>query len=349
MQKKITLIIISFISSVLFIYTLYLTSKISYFYKNGFNRIFPPHFIKNWKVIDIYKNSYYVAGIDSKSVYLSTPTNPTALLLLDYIQNTKKEIQFRISDTNKIAWRVLKAQVNSPNFYLTEGLTPTILQGELNSLNIKRTPLKDTHFIELIPLSTSSFILKTYDSVLEQNILSKNTLHPTDIKKPPNVLEKQIDGLFCVNGDLHYDDSLSHLVYVYSYRNQFILLDTNLNIIYKGRTIDTVSRAQIKVSELKSGKEKKFVLSSPPLIVNKKSCISNNLLFIQSGLIANNENRNSFYRKSVIDIYNLRNGQYKFSFYLPEYKNKKVSDFIVHDGVLIALYDHYLLSLTIDL
>src|SRR5690606_29648613 len=98
------------------------------------------------------------------------------------------------------------------------------------------------------------------------------------------ILEKQIDGSFCVDGDLLYNPNTNSLVYVYRYRNQFMHLDTTLNTLFKGYTIDTISKVKIKVSEAKTANGIKFILSSPPLIVNKKSYASGNYLFIHSNI-----------------------------------------------------------------
>ncbi len=130
------------------------------------------------------------------------------------------------------------------------------------------------------------------------------------------------------------------LIYLYYYRNEFICLDTNLNLLYKGSTIDTISKAQIKIVEIRS--EKISTFAERPLIVNRKSCISRGWLFVNSGLKANNEERQSFDQLAVIDLYSLIDGTYQFSFYMPDPITKKMRDFIVVEKTLIALYDNYI-------
>ena len=167
-------------------------------------------------------------------------------------------------------------------------------------------------------------------------------MNPQHTLLKPELLVKQGEGLFSTDGMLLYDKSISRLIYMYYYRNQFICMDTNLKLLYKGKTIDTISRAQIKVSKIKSGSENTFTLSVPPLVVNKKGSVYKGCLFVHSNIIAKNETKKAFDNASVIDVYNLKAGSYKFSFYLPDYNNTKMFDFAINGNTLIALYDHYI-------
>lgn len=65
-------------------------------------------------------------------------------------------------------------------------------------------------------------------------------------------------------------------------------------------------------------------------------------LFVQSGLLANNENRELFSRASVVDMYEESNGRYRYSFYIPHFQEESLKSFHVNKNDLVALYDHYL-------
>jgi hypothetical protein len=47
---------------------------------------------------------------------------------------------------------------------------------------------------------------------------------------------------------------------------------------------------------------------------------------------------------SVIDVYNLNDGEYKFSFYLHDFDKKKMKNFRVFDDKLVLLYDHFIVT-----
>jgi hypothetical protein len=68
-------------------------------------------------------------------------------------------------------------------------------------------------------------------------------------------------------------------------------------------------------------------LAEPPPIVNKKSTVSEKYLFINSGLKANNEEKELFSEYSVIDVYSVEDGKYQFSFYLPKHRGIKTNKF----------------------
>jgi len=123
-------------------------------------------------------------------------------------------------------------------------------------------------------------------------------------------------------------------------------MDTNLSLLYRGKTIDTTSWAKIKVAKINEGKT--FVLNAPPLFVNKTCCSYKSLLFVHSALRANNENSERFNAASVIDVYDIMNGVYKFSFYLYDFGGQKIREIGIYHNFLIALHDHYLVTYYLD-
>jgi len=165
--------------------------------------------------------------------------------------------------------------------------------------------------------------------------------------KYPDILTKQIDGLFCTDGILNYDPGTRQLVYTYYYRNEFILLDKNLNVIKTAHTIDTTSRAHIKVAKINS--DKSVTLASPPEFVNLRSSLSGNWLFIQSPVKAINEQEDEFANNSAIDIYNVSDNKYHFSIYIPDLNQKKISAFQVHGKNLYVIQDKFLTIFRLNL
>ncbi|MDP4128910.1 MAG: hypothetical protein Q8918_01050 [Bacteroidota bacterium] len=155
-----------------------------------------------------------------------------------------------------------------------------------------------------------------------------------------NLLQKQIDGIFDTDGMLHFDQSLNQLVYVYFYRNQYIVMDTNLRVQCRGKTLDSNSKAKISVTYIPSDDE--TTMSMPPFSVNKLSAVDEDYLFIQSALMAVNEDKNAFRNNSAMDVYNLKKQLYEFSFYLPSTANNKMQSFKVSHQKLIALHGPYL-------
>ncbi|PZO27848.1 MAG: hypothetical protein DCE86_12795, partial [Flavobacteriaceae bacterium] len=120
------------------------------------------------------------------------------------------------------------------------------------------------------------------------------------------------------------------------YRNQFILADDRLTLDYRGNTIDTTTKARIKVATIKSRNERTF--SAPPYIVNKRAATFGKYLFVHAGLIGRYEPEDVWETASIIDVYDLKSKTYAFSFYVNDENGEKMTDFKVDGKLLIALF-----------
>ena len=148
-----------------------------------------------------------------------------------------------------------------------------------------------------------------------------------------------MDGYFDVDGYLIFNKESKRIVYTYRYRNGFMVFDPDLKYLYTGETIDPFYQAQIKVGRIKDHGKEIIKLASPPFIVNKKSYSQGTWLFVNSNIVSKNEDKARFHSKSVIDIYALEGGAYKYSFYIPSYKENIMKDFAFNNNTLAVLYD----------
>ena len=149
------------------------------------------------------------------------------------------------------------------------------------------------------------------------------------------ILEKQIDGVFDVDGIMAVSPNHRTLGYIYFYRNQFLLMDPDLQLIKRQNTIDTVQKAQIKLVETNTKGETE--MKAPPLVVNRMASIYNDLLLINSNRLGKYELESMLKEASIIDVYNWKKGSYEFSFYIYNIDNKSIKEFSVHDQYLMAL------------
>lgn len=338
-KRKLITLIICFLGSVLIIIFLNFFSVKINNRENGFIRLFPPHLITPEKILDVKEKSYYIAGTTSNNIYLTNIKEPTNLFVSNSNLTDGHKISLTIKDSEYIKAGANKISIDSPSIYLTDGQLPGISEGSLTDL--KMNPIqKSCYFTLAVPISNSSFIVRTYSKNAEQNILTKTVLGKPENEEPKYLLEKQGDGIFSTDGMLLFEPNLKYIIYVYYHDNRISCLDTNLNIIYKGTTIDTVSHVKLKIKTIAS--EGIITLASPPFTVNKHSCATAKWLFVHSELLANNEGSTAFNHSSVIDVYSIKDGKYHFSFYLPDFRNNKIKSFKVFDKTLVALYDHFL-------
>ncbi len=340
MKTKIVLLSILTIADIAVVFSLYVKSGKFNRQSNGFVRSFLPSPALPSNVLNIQYNSYYIAGNTRNHIYLGNETAPLHLLVSNTSLSDTQHVNIIVDTKTKPFSGHLT--IDSPYFHITDRISHSFFRGTLNKFKIEQCMHDSLFFDEAVPISNWSFAVRTIKQYTREYTLAKKTFYPSFVKMVPGLLEKQIDGMFCTDGMLNYDPRQSLLVYVYYYRNQYICTDTNLELKYRGKTVDTTSRAKIRVTKIKS--ENSFTLAGPPIIVNKNSCISENNLFINSSLLANNEKKEIFDNVSVIDVYDLKKGLYKFSFYLSDYKNQKIKNFRVFDNTLFAVAGEYLLT-----
>jgi hypothetical protein len=311
---------------------------------NGFIRLVPPHIAMPANIKDIGYNTFYLAGGTTTHFFLANHVAPGFILSMNTRLKDSTSSRISLHSAGGRFAKALNITIDSPAIYLFEGITPTVVQGRLSDSTLHRIPGK-FYFNLATALSPVSEIYRAVDDRQHLNILVKK-LHDS-VTRGDSILEKQVDGIFCTDGTLHAQADSNRLVYVYHYRNQFICMDTNMRVLFRGRTIDTNTRVKFTVGHIPS--QKAFTMSSPPLFVNKESCISGNFLFIRSGLHADNEELTIFQKTSPIDVYSLINGSYLCSFYLPDYHHNKIRDFRICGNTLVALYDHYIYTYTLHL
>jgi hypothetical protein len=344
MKKTYVLLTLVLIASAVAVIALHLLSARHTSSNNGFTRLFPPHIVNDGQTLDMRYNSYYLAGASPHRLYFGNSTAPRHLVSTSYALADTQHIQLSIQDTSQKFTNV-RVQVDSPNFYMLDGIRPAMLHGTTN--NWTASPkLADTLFFTLaVPLSPTSYAVRVARGSPPQYVLAKIT-QQAGIKLAPEVLVRQVDGLFCTDGMLHFNRENNTVVYLYYYRNEFICMDTSLNIRYRGKTIDTVSHAQIKVAQIKA--DRSVMLAAPPLVVNHKSSVSGNYLYVKSALRATNEPEEIFEMVSAIDVYDLRNGQYRYSFYLPNVGGRKLSSFHVEGETVIAFFGEHVYTYRLE-
>jgi hypothetical protein len=341
-RKTFFILLGCFFSSIGVIRLLYTISYRVNHNPNGFIRLFPPHRVNFVNSTDLKYMGYYPAGATQTNIYLANSNATDQLIVMNYDFKDSQHIELNTPDANKLAWKTLNIAVDSPDIYMMDGFTPSIIHLHFPFFSGERYSLKRMPFISPIPLSPSSFAMRTYDKIHRQNTLVKETVNPLKIVNSEGALQKQIDGSFCTDGMLLYNKKASRLIYIYFYRNQFVCLDTNLNILYRNNTIDTNSRAKIQLTTIFYPSGHETTMSVPPVYVNRKACTDRDWIFVNSSLLANNEEKKVFDSHSVIDVYSVQNGAYQFSFYLPDHNKKRITDFRVFNNTLVAIYENYI-------
>lgn len=341
LPKTLSMIILCFFLSTASVSGLMFLSHDLVHYNNSFVRQFPPHAIDNLDTCDIEFNSYYFAGGTGRTLYLGNYTAPLHALTLNARLDTIQTVNISLKDDSGLAYKFMYLRVDSPQFYLFDGSEPANLRGKVD--NWVATPYLPNlaYYADAEPINASTLVIRTTNVNKEYTLGIERHDNP-EVRLVEGILEKQIDGRFCVDGMLLHNREMNLVLYLYYYRNQFLVMDEDLTLINRFNTIDTTSKAKIEVTQLSSSNAKTF--SAPPLLTNKKSSTWKNFLFVNSGLMARNEDRNIFDKTSVIDVYDIRNGSYRFSFYIRDFKGHRLKDFAVYGNRLFCIHDRYIIS-----
>lgn len=331
--------------SVGFVVLLFLLSEHQVHRNNAFTRRYPSHPIHKEYDLDITYNSYYIAGFDHNILYLGNTTAPLHLLRVDL--NTKNTVHIRVKlSKTDLPFRAVNVQVRPPYFFVMDGTVPCIFRGSIADWTADVWMEDKAYFSKAIVLDSNNLYIKTIHG--KTKMTSLGLLHKGEtvmVDLQPDILQKQIDGIFDVDGLLLATPDRQHLGYVYFYRNQFMVMDAELGSLERHLTIDTVQKAQIQLAQLSGSKTMK--MKTPPLVVNKMAAMYKDFIFIGSDRLGRNEDRDMLNTASIIDVYNWKKDTYRFSFYLYHIGNKKADEFQAHDDYLVALIDNMLSVYTI--
>lgn len=311
--------------------------------RNGFTRQLSNTSIATLNIIAKNKNVTRVCGAGEAHLYFQTE-DPGRLLVTDRQLQHPKILGLKTPRDERTLSHFIY-EVDSPRACLMAGNVPAIMTGDLDSSKMTPYRFPASLFTRSVPISSHSFVLRGFDTTVHtaDQIFLKGDPQQGVLQREDHISEKRGDGGISTDGYLHYD-SLTHLLcYIFSYRNQFLCLDTNLHLIYKGHTIDTISHFHIQAGAISSS-SRSFMLTntSPSLMVNHASCVAGGKLFVRSGLKADNEKDGDFKRNAVIDIYQMQDGNYQGSFYIPNCKGEPLQQFRIYGNLIVAMYDDYI-------
>lgn len=154
------------------------------------------------------------------------------------------------------------------------------------------------------------------------------------VKLNYQLLEKQVDGIFDTDGQLLQDEGARELVYIYAYRNRFLVMDLELNLLRKLHTIDTTTTAKVQVRLLADGRHK---MDTPPLLVNKTSVVHDQVLFNASMLMGKYESREQWRQAVIVDMYQTGLQEYLGSFYVYHRGKDRMTRMFATDRHLFVL------------
>jgi len=301
---------------------------------NNFTRRFLPHPLIEDKVLELDNEHYYFAGHTKEALFLGNKSTP---LLLSSVGNGFTTLKFmRIHpDQTDFNYTNLQLKVRGSHYFLYDGSVPIIYKGTISNPLASTISYNDVYFSQLAIVDSSHFAVRIQSSATgEYELGMLRPYEQPQFKLSPDLLEKQIDGIFDADGQLITDGNGKYIQYVYAYRNQFMIMNERLELKNRFNTIDTISKAQVQPIRLSDGNTK---LQSRPLKVNAALAVNGPFLFNRSYLMGKHEPRERWRNASIIDIYRTDRQQYVGSFYMEHIDRKAVSQMMVTDRYLYAI------------
>ncbi len=313
--------------------------------KGNFRRLTPPHSMTLQKKLPLRSGHYYFAGGYGSKIFIVTTELPVQFQQTDTGLHAVKLINLHFPDSTRL-YNVQSSIMASNEVLLLDGFKPAVMKTTLPDTVMSIYLLGQRYFLKAVPLSANSFIFQVYDSIAKQNVYVKYRLDSNRFQQNKYLPDKSSDGVFSIDGILHYDPINHQLMYVYFYRNQFDYLDTNLNRVYTGRTLDSNTTAKVEV--LMSGNKKSGIVTAASVQVNKGSWIADNRLYIHSIIAGKNDAAGRIKNYDMLDVYTVSSGKYIQSLAAEKFNGENLNDFIVIGDHFYGLYGHTLVDYRIQ-
>jgi hypothetical protein len=246
-----------------------------------------------------------------------------------------------------LPYRRVRIEAVNKHFFVWDGMVPIIFKGSTDHWTANTFIDEPYYFSQAAIMDRNSLAVCSQSRESKKNMLG--ILSRDSVFRPsynPSLLASEMDGVFDTDGQLLWNNTLQHLIYVYYYRNKFLVMDANLDLIYKGRTIDTVNQVQLEIASLKGSNTKK--LNPNTITINKNAATDKNLLFIQSDRLGRYESNKILAEAEIIDVYDIDKNRYQFSFYLYRPSKLHMRAFMVRDLRLYAFMGSHLISYKLD-
>jgi len=340
-SKRFKFVTWSLIGNILFstlvVAALYLLSEEKVHRNNGFIRRYPHHPVTTLRGIPVKYNSYYIAGFNKGTIYLGNLTVPSHVFSTDTTLTHMGQHIIKLTNADDIIFSAPRLNVLSDNFFISDGSASVIYKGIISTWTADKIWQGKEKFLQCKPVSSNRFIV----TGIHNNVMAVGLVSTTsDLYYNPKLLQKTNDGIFENDGILLYNFEEERLVYVYYYKNNYLHTSKNLDQAVILKTIDTLKVSTIRIA--KEDNATKQTIGNHAEMLQLQAATSDKYLFIKSKRLGKYEDAAMLKEASIIDVYNLNDQSYEFSFYLYNYENEEIKSFEIYGNLLVGLSDHYL-------
>ena len=303
---------------------------------NAFIRRYHPHALEELGSYELDYNSYYLAGISDKAIYLGNHTAPLSMRIFDRATRRMQDRQV-VLDRTALPFRRVMITVQPPYFYVADGTVPVLFRGNTSDWKASAYPATAAYFDQFVPIDSTAAGITTTSAVTRSNALGLlgtetgegGVMLNTELLKARSGNKFENDGLLLWNG------THQRFLYTYFYKNRYAIADRKLEHGATGKTIDTISQPILDVAHYT--REDQYKRGANSVLVNRQSATYGHYLHVHSDRLGRYENDRPLRRAAIIDVYDIRDNTYAFSFYLFHQEKQKISGFLVHKDLLVAV------------
>ena len=317
---------------------------------NGFKRSYFHTAYSGARELRLRDTLSQIIGSTGATVFVSTAKEDEILEIGKGLNGEMKRvtIPFFARYYDSLQFGSLSIEVDSPRIYLFAENKPAIVKTRFDSALFEIRILPPGAFSREAMVDTDCFILRKFESALTDQLFVRYNFRTGQLLKENGISQIYGDGGIITDGQLHVDYATKRVYFMYYYRNLLLAFDTSLRSVRKFSSRDTVGSFQMKTGLVGNGPTAAYTNITPANIINKANCVHDGLLYNESTLKADNESDAFFSDHSVIDVINLKNGRYLGSIGFPTFDGRKISQFIISDNRLIALYTNSLVIYGLD-
>ncbi len=301
--------------------------------KNGFERQWLKMTVRQQRAYQLPLVAERLFGVGD-SLYLSEPSHRQVYRL---------DNDLHIIDTVHLnVNKQLKPPVNffasTDHIYIHEYNSGRVFSKEIHAAVFDSVKLSDGPFVKSLQLSDSLVVIRGFPDGSPRPVFMRINIRNGE-QRQSDVLSEKADAGFSSDGILCSNTRKDRLFYIPYFENGIYCMDSDIQLLYKHPTIDTVFNSDIQVTNRASGEMQKLYASKPRAKVNKRAFANDQLLFVESELRADNEKEDTFQQYPVLDTYQIESGSYAGSFYLPVDKRKVLSYYVNGEKLYVLLKD----------
>lgn len=321
MKKRIIIMFLLCCGAIGTLYALNMASNAPNRVANGFDRKFLPIEATIAHQLEFTTAVRELAGRHGDSLFLATG-EAGKIYITD--ARLKKPSVILLDDPNieNIIPRFYTT-VRYPEVYIFGGNATSYAVGDLRNKRTSKHKLNLNGLFNNPILMDDHIIMQITDNDTRSARFATVGLNGEILTKENNLSKGSGDAGFVFSGLLRYDSVGNRMVYVHFFDNNFDVFTPEFKLLYRGHTIDTTYTNPTKVAI--NGKSVSY--ASPPIRINSYSAVNNGYLYVSSKLLADNEDRKEFYQHTAVDQYNLDDGLYVGSFYLPLVDDQPITQF----------------------